>query len=96
MLKERGFSELDEQTGYEVVSGYVGITPTSMPGMWNTSTTLQSDVYLAYHYQRKLSEFEESSRKLYDLLFAMSSVMGIWGEEEDEDIRFSYGNNEQT
>jgi hypothetical protein len=86
MLKERGFSELDENKGYRMVSGYVGVTSTSMPGVWSASTTLCTDVRLAYHYKRKLSESEESSRKLYDLLFAMSSVMGIWGEEEDEDL----------
>ena len=77
---------MDEQKGYKMVSGYVGVTSTPMPRVWSASTTLQSDVHLAYHYQRKLSESEESSRKLYDLLFAMSSVMGIWGEEEDEDL----------
>ena len=69
-----------------MVSGHVGVTSTSMPGVWYTSTTLQSDVRLAYHHQRKLSESEESSRKLYDLLFAMSSVMGIWESDEDEDL----------
>jgi hypothetical protein len=69
-----------------VVQGNVVITATSLPGMWDTSTTLQSDVHLAYHYKRKLSESEKSSRKLYDILFAMSSVMGVWGQEKDEDL----------
>jgi len=86
MLKELEFSELDENKGYRMVSGYVGVTSTQMPGMWFTSTTLQSDVHLAYHNKRKLSESEESSRKLYDLLFAMSSIMGIWEEDDDEDL----------
>lgn len=86
MLKELEFSELDENKGYRMVSGHVGVTSTQMPGVWYTSTTLQSDVRLAYHHKRKLSEFEESSRKLYDLLFAMSSVMGIWESDEDEDL----------
>jgi hypothetical protein len=86
MQKELEFLELDENKGYRMVSGYVGVTSTSMPGVWYTSTTLQSDVHLAYHNKRLLSESEESSRKLYDLLFAMSSVMGIWGEEDDEDL----------
>ncbi len=86
MQKELEFLELDENKGYRMVSGYVGVTSTQMPGVWYTSTTLQSDVHLAYHYQRKLSESEESSRKLYDLLFAMSSVMGIWDSDEDEDL----------
>lgn len=76
----------EEDKGYRMVSGHVGVTSTPLPGMWSASTTLQSDVRLAYYHKRKLSESEESSRKLYDLLFAMSSVMGIWGEEEDEDL----------
>ena len=86
MQKELEFLELDENKGYRMVSGYVGVTSTQMPGVWYTSTTLQSDVRLAYHNKRKLSESEESSRKLYDLLFAMSSVMGIWDSDEDEDV----------
>jgi hypothetical protein len=69
-----------------MVQGHVEFTTTSMPGVWSSTVPLSSDVCLSYHYQRKLSESEESSRKLYDLLFAMSSVMGIWGEEEDEDL----------
>jgi hypothetical protein len=71
----------------------MGITSTPMPGMWCASTTLQSNVRLAYYHQRKLSESEESSRKLYDLLFAMSSVMGIWEEDDDEDLWESDGDN---
>ena len=86
MPKDLEFLELDEQKGYGVVSGHVGVTLTRLPGVWFTSTTLQSDVHLAYHNKRKLSEFEESSRKLYDLLFAMSSAMGIWEEDDDEDV----------
>ena len=86
MQKDLEFLELDEQKGYSLVQGHVVITPTSMPGVWNTSTTLSSDVHLSYHYKRVLSESEESSRKLYDLLFAMSSLMGVWGSEEDEDL----------
>lgn len=87
MLKELEFSELDEEKGYRMVSGYVGITPTSMPGVWNTSTTLQSDVYLAYHYQRKLSEFEKSSREFFHLLSESPSAMGILRQEDgDEDL----------
>jgi hypothetical protein len=69
-----------------VVQRNVVITATSLPGMWDTSTTLQSDVYLAYHYKRKLSKSEESSRKLYDILFAMSSAMGVWESDSDEDL----------
>jgi hypothetical protein len=85
MLRDQEFLGWDDE-GYSMVQGHVEFTTTSVPGVWSASTTLQSDVRLAYHNKRKLSESEESSRKLYDLLFAMSSVMGIWGEEEDEDI----------
>ncbi len=85
MLRDQEFLGWDDK-GYSMVQGHVEFTTTSVPGVWSASTTLQSDVHLAYHNKRKLSESEESSRKLYDLLFAMSSVMGIWGEEEDEDI----------
>jgi hypothetical protein len=80
------YSELDEQKGYRMVSGDVGQTITSLPGVWYTSTTLQSDVHLAYHHKRFLSESEKSSRKLDAILYAMSSAMGVWGEEEDEDV----------
>ena len=72
--------------GYEMVSGDVGITTTLLPGVWYTSTTLQSDVYIAYHYKGKLSEPEESSRKLDALLHVLSSAMGVWEEEGDEDV----------
>jgi hypothetical protein len=85
MLRDQEFLGWDDE-GYSMVQGHVEFTTTSVPGVWSASTTLQSDVHLAYHNKRKLSESEESSRKLYDLLFAMSSVMGIWGEEEDEDV----------
>lgn len=72
--------------GYEMVSGDVEITTTLLPGVWCTSTTLQSDVYIAYYYKRKLSESEASSRKLDALLYALSSEMGVWEEEGDEDL----------
>lgn len=68
-------------------------TESSMRRVWYTTTTLQSDVYLAYHYQRELSEFEATSRKLDAILYALSSEMGIWEEEGDEDIREGDGNS---
>jgi hypothetical protein len=87
MQKECVYSVLDEQkSGYTMVSGHVEHSSTRLPRMWRTSTTLQSDVHLAYHYKRKLSEFEESSRKLYDILYAMSSIMGVWESDSDEDL----------
>lgn len=76
----------EEGEGYEVVSGDVAVTTTQMPGMWDISTTLQSDVYFTYHYKRKLSKSEVSSRQLDALLYVMSSAMGVWEEEDDEDV----------
>jgi hypothetical protein len=86
MLRDLEYSELDEQERYWMVSRDVEHTSSSMPGVWCASTTLQSDVRIAYHYKRKLSESEESSRKLYDILYLMSSAMGVWEEEGDEDV----------
>lgn len=93
MLKELESSELDENKGYRMVQGSMGITSTPMPGMWYTSTTLQSDVYLAYNYQRKLSESEASSREFFHLLSESSLAMGVWGEDSDEDLFESDGDN---
>ena len=61
--------------------------------MWYTTTTLPSDVYLAYHYKRELSELEETSRKLDAILYVLSSEMGIWEEDGDEDISESDGDS---
>jgi hypothetical protein len=85
MQKDQEFSGWDDK-GYSMVQGHVEFTTTSMPGMWDTTVPLSSDVHLAYHYKRKLSESEASSRKLYDLLYVMSSAMGIWESEDDEDL----------
>jgi hypothetical protein len=75
-----------------MVQGYVvNTTKTPMRGMWTTSTTIQSSIYFTYHYQRKSSEFEATSRKLDAVLYAMSSKMGIWEEDGDEDIYESFG-----
>lgn len=75
-----------DDEGYGLVQGHVEFTSTPMPGMWCSSTTLSSDVRIAYHHERVLSESEESSRKLYDLLFAMSSFVGVWESDSDEDL----------
>lgn len=69
----------------------VNTTESSMRRMWYTTTTLFTDVHLAYHYQRELSEFEDTSRKLDAILYVLSSEMGIWEEEGDEDISESDG-----
>jgi hypothetical protein len=75
-----------------MVQRYVVNTAESpVRGVWVATTTLQSDVCIAYHYQRSVSEFEETSRKLDAILYAMSSEMGIWEEEGDEDISESDG-----
>ena len=75
-----------------MVQGYVvNTTKTPVRGMWTTSTTIQSSVHLTYYYQRKLSQFEATSRQLDAVLYAMSSKMGIWEEDGDEDIYESFG-----
>jgi hypothetical protein len=75
-----------------MVQRYVVNTAESpMRRVWFTTTTLFTDVCIAYHYQRELSEFEDTSRKLDAILYAMSSEMGIWEEEGDEDIFESNG-----
>jgi hypothetical protein len=66
-------------------------TDAPVRGMWYTSSTLLSDVHIAYHNKRKLSESETTSRKLDAILYAMSSTMGVWEEDGDEDISESNG-----
>jgi len=55
-------------------------------GMWFTNTTLPSDVYITYHYQRILPTAKTSSGELYDILHELSSDVGVWGAEKDEDV----------
>jgi hypothetical protein len=75
-----------------MVQKYVGnTTESSMRRVWYTTVTLQSDVCVAYHYQRSISEFEATSRKLDAILYGLSSEMGIWEEEGDEDVSESDG-----
>lgn len=69
-----------------MVQGHVGISFTQMPGVWVTSSTLQSDVYLAYSIKGQFSAAEESQGQLHDLLYALSSAMGVWESEDDEDL----------
>jgi hypothetical protein len=90
MQRDQEFLGWDDK-GYSMVQGHVEFTTTSVPGVWDASTTLQSDVCLAYHNKRKLSESETTSRKLDAILYAMSSTMGVWQEEGDEDIFESDG-----
>jgi hypothetical protein len=59
--------------------------------VWFTSSTLLSDVHIAYHNKRKLSESEATSRKLDAILYALSSNMGVWQEEGYENIFESDG-----
>ena len=62
-------------------------TKSSMRRMWCSSSTLSSDVYIAYINKGKLSDFEATSRKLDALLHGLSSALGVlWEEGEDEDI----------
>lgn len=59
-----------------------------MHGMWFTTTTFPSDVHITYNYKRIIPSTEESPGELYALLHELSSTMGIWGSEEDEDLPF--------
>ena len=95
MQKDQEFSGWDDK-GYSMVQGHVEFTTTSLPGMWDTSVPLSSDVHLAYHYERKLSESEASSREFFHLLSESSLAMGVWGEDEDEDLFGSDGDNESS
>lgn len=61
-------------------------TEPSMRRMWYTSSTLSSDVCVSYHYQRELSDFEATSRKLDAILYGLSSALGVWEQEDDEDV----------
>lgn len=84
MQKDLEFLELDDK-GYSLVQGHVVITTTSMPGVWNTSTTLSSDVHLSYRIQRCLPSIEESSREFHDLLSNLPFLLGVLGQEEDDE-----------
>lgn len=75
-----------------MVQKYVGnSTEASVRRVWYTSSTLLSDVHIAYHNKRILSESEATSRKLDAILYSLSSNMGVWQEEGDEDIYESDG-----
>ena len=69
----------------------VNPTESSVRRVWRSSSTLLTDVRVAYNYERKLSEFETTSRKLDVILYAVSSEMGVWEEDGDEDICESNG-----
>lgn len=72
----------------------VDTTESSMRRMWYTSSTLSSDVHIAYHYKGELSDFETTSRKLDALLYGLSSALGVLREEgDDEDIRQGNGDS---
>lgn len=65
----------------------VDTTESPMRRMWYSSSTLSSNVHIAYHYKGKLSELEATSRKLDALLYGLSSALGVlWEERDDEDI----------
>lgn len=62
-------------------------------GMWFTNTTLLSDVYITYYYKRLVPTTEAPSRELYDILHELSSDVGVWGSEEDEDVQSGTGDS---
>ena len=84
MLKGRGFSELDDK-GYRMVQGSVEFSQTRVPGMWVASTSLLQDVRLAYRVPRSVPSIEESSREFHAVLSELSFLLGVLGEEEDDE-----------
>jgi len=54
--------------------------------MWHSSSTLSSDVCVSYIVKRELSDFEATSRKLDAILYGLSSALGVWEQEDDEDV----------
>lgn len=75
-----------EVEGYGMVQGHVGVSYSHLPGVWVTSSTLQSDIHLAYSIKGELSGSQTSQGQLHDLLYALSSAMGVWESEDDEDL----------
>ena len=69
-------------------------TKSSMRRMWCSSSTLSSDVYIAYTIKRSISIAETTSEELDVILFKLSLLLGILGEEgEDEDIHQGNGDS---
>ena len=68
-----------------MVQGSMGVTATPMPGMWVASTSLLQDVRLAYRVPRSVPSIEESSREFFHLLSELSFLLGVLGEEEDDE-----------
>ena len=61
-------------------------TEPSMRRMWCSSSTLSSDVCVSYIVKRSISDFETASRKLDAILYGLSSALGVWESEDDEDV----------
>lgn len=75
-----------------MVQGHVEFASiTSMRRVWYTTSTLLTSTHLTYYYQRELSEFEATQQKLDAILFQLPSEMGVWGQEDDEDLPKSDG-----
>lgn len=72
--------------GYGMVRAVLEYRFQEVYGVWVAHTTLPSNVYFTYRYQGEFSSAEEPSEELYDLLHELSSKMGVWEEDGDEDI----------
>ena len=55
-------------------------------GVWTSHTTFPPHVYFTYNYQRVVPTVTEPSSELHDLLHELSSAMGVWEQEGDEDV----------
>jgi hypothetical protein len=63
-------------------------TDAPVRGMWFTSSTLLSDVHIAYRVQRSVPSIEESSREFHAVLSELSFLLGVFREEEDDEDIF--------
>ena len=59
---------------------------TSLRRVWYATSTFPSGLHITYHNQRELSEFEATQRKLDALLFLLSPEVGVWRQEDDENV----------
>lgn len=55
-------------------------------GVWVSHTTFPPDVYFTYNYQRVVPTVTEPPKEFHDLLHELSSAMGVWESESDEDV----------
>jgi len=78
--------EEETQYRYGVVRRVLEYRTQEVYGVWVAHATFPSDVYFSYNYQRVVPTTQAPPQELYDLLHELSSAMGIWESEDDEDL----------